>query len=182
MCYGVCLDNQHDPHLQMLLVQRKNPSDTKDPDVRTKWGSTEPLEKSLDIRNEDTIHTSARGACFNPLKSFLRLVFVLVEEMRPVDTAVQVATALGIGAIHSGACMFKLAGDSASSNIGENNNSQSHFIEDSVLNVCSEAIASAIKINRMVSIIRLGTSIVNSGKLSLWDAYPMINTNISLWL
>ncbi|GJX72531.1 retrovirus-related pol polyprotein from transposon TNT 1-94 [Tanacetum coccineum] len=34
MCYGVYLDNQHDPHLQMLLVQRKNPSDTKDPDVR----------------------------------------------------------------------------------------------------------------------------------------------------
>ncbi|GKB13297.1 hypothetical protein Tco_0847220 [Tanacetum coccineum] len=33
LCTGVYLDNQHDRHLQMLLVQRKNPSDTKVPDV-----------------------------------------------------------------------------------------------------------------------------------------------------
>nr|GFB55056.1 retrovirus-related Pol polyprotein from transposon TNT 1-94 [Tanacetum cinerariifolium] len=32
MCYGVYLDNQHDPLLQMLLEQQKNPSDTKVPD------------------------------------------------------------------------------------------------------------------------------------------------------
>nr|GEW06577.1 hypothetical protein [Tanacetum cinerariifolium] len=32
MCYGVYLDNQHDPHLQMLLEQSKNPLDTIDPD------------------------------------------------------------------------------------------------------------------------------------------------------
>nr|GFB49333.1 hypothetical protein [Tanacetum cinerariifolium] len=32
MCYSVYLDNQHDPHLQMLLEQWKNPSDTIDPD------------------------------------------------------------------------------------------------------------------------------------------------------
>nr|GEU37540.1 copia protein [Tanacetum cinerariifolium] len=27
MCYDVCLDNQHDPHMQMLLEKSKNPSD-----------------------------------------------------------------------------------------------------------------------------------------------------------
>nr|GFA16253.1 retrovirus-related Pol polyprotein from transposon TNT 1-94 [Tanacetum cinerariifolium] len=32
MCYGVYLDNQRDPHLQMLLKKSKNPSDTIVPD------------------------------------------------------------------------------------------------------------------------------------------------------
>nr|GEY53502.1 retrovirus-related Pol polyprotein from transposon TNT 1-94 [Tanacetum cinerariifolium] len=32
ICYGVYLDNQRDPHLQMLLEQLKNPSNTIDPD------------------------------------------------------------------------------------------------------------------------------------------------------
>nr|GEV35704.1 retrovirus-related Pol polyprotein from transposon TNT 1-94 [Tanacetum cinerariifolium] len=34
MYCGEYLNNQHDPHLQMLLMQQKNPSDTIDPDER----------------------------------------------------------------------------------------------------------------------------------------------------
>nr|GFB60028.1 retrovirus-related Pol polyprotein from transposon TNT 1-94 [Tanacetum cinerariifolium] len=34
-------------------------------------GSTKPLEKSWDIKNEDNISYHARGACFNPYRAFL---------------------------------------------------------------------------------------------------------------
>nr|GEY43753.1 retrovirus-related Pol polyprotein from transposon TNT 1-94 [Tanacetum cinerariifolium] len=46
MYFGEYLGNQHDPHLQMLLKQQKNPSDTIDPDERFHVGLVQKSSSS----------------------------------------------------------------------------------------------------------------------------------------
>ncbi|GJW59714.1 hypothetical protein Tco_0109049 [Tanacetum coccineum] len=99
MWYGVSsMTTSMNSASQMQLVQRNKSSDTKDLDVQflldtersflptlsafrsnslpslqmNRVGSTEPLEKSWDIRNEDNISYHAEGALLQPKKSFLK--------------------------------------------------------------------------------------------------------------
>nr|GFB00255.1 hypothetical protein [Tanacetum cinerariifolium] len=60
MYYGEYPGNQHDPHLQMLLKQQKNPSDNIDPDEQFYVVSQPPVFTKKDV-NSDSNGLSSTG-------------------------------------------------------------------------------------------------------------------------